>query len=582
MRRLFRYQLGAAWALLAACYSGTAREEGSAGEQGGTVASSSGGADEGEPTAGESGETGDSPTVPLVPGPTLRRLTEAEFRHSVQDLLGPVTLSTVEADAAQDGFFAVGAARVALSPAGVAQYEAALGEAVTQAFADPVALAQRLVCVPALLTDTACFRDAIAKFGRRAWRRPLTGDELDRYMAIAATIGAESGSASEALRYALWGILQSPNFLYRVELGAASPEDGGRLRFSDYELASRMAFTLWNTLPDEALLDAAEAGGLADAAGVASETTRMLADPRAKQGVENFIAELYSLWLLDEKLKDDILYPEWTPTLRAAMRDELLMRIDEVVFTAPTDFFSLYDSRKVFVNNELAAVYGLPASEPDMWRSAELAEDSPRKGLIGSGLILAMNSLPARTSATERGQFIAESLLCRTVPPPPPTVDTNLDKDEMDNEPKTLREKLEPHRVDPACSGCHNITDPLGLALEHFDTMGRYREFDQGLVIDASGDLDGLPFVDGAELATLLRGHPDAASCLVRKLYTYAAGRQPYKLEGETLLGIEDTLAGAGNRFDQLLRALVTHEDFRFANPAGSEIRPDAGEGEMP
>jgi hypothetical protein len=145
------------------------------------VASSSGGADEGEPTAGESGETGDSPKVPLVPGPTLRRLTEAEFRHSVQDLLGPVSLSTVEADAAQDGFFAVGAARVALSPAGVAQYEAALGEAVTQAFADPVALAQRLVCVPALLTDTACFRDAIAKFGRRAWRRPLTGDELDRY-----------------------------------------------------------------------------------------------------------------------------------------------------------------------------------------------------------------------------------------------------------------------------------------------------------------------------------------------------------------------------------------------------------------
>jgi hypothetical protein len=212
-----------------------------------------------------------------------------------------------------------------------------------------------------------------------------------------------------------------------------------------------------------------------------------------------------------------------------------------------------------------------------MWRAAELPEDSPRKGLIGSGLILAMNSLPARTSATERGQFIAESLLCRTVPPPPPNVDTNLDKDEMDNEPKTLREKLEPHRENPACAGCHNITDPLGLALEHFDTLGRYREFDQGLVIDASGDLDGLPFADGAELATLLRGHPDAPGCLVRKLYTYAAAHQPYGSEAETLLGIEDVMASAGNRFDQLLLALVTHDDFRFANPPGTEIRPDDG-----
>lgn len=579
MRRLFRYQLGGAWALVAACYSGAAREEGSAGEPD-SGAASSGDAEAGEPTTGAgTGDTGEAPAVPQVPGPTIRRLTEAEFRHSVQDLLGPVTLSTVEADAAQDGFFAVGAARVALSPAGVAQYEAALGDATVQAFVDPVALAGRLVCVPTLLTDTACFRDTIAKFGRRAWRRPLTGDELERYTGIAASIGAESGSASEALRYALWGILQSPNFLYRVELGTASPGDGGRLKFSGYELASRMAFTLWNTLPDEALLDAAEQGQLADAAGIAAQAARMLADPRARQGVENFIAELYSLWLLDEKLKDDLLYPEWTPTLRAAMRDELLRRIDEVVFTAPTDFLSLYDSRQVFVNNELAAVYGLPASDPDVWRSAELAVDSPRRGLIGSGLILAMNSLPARTSATERGQFIAESLLCRTVPPPPPDVDTNLDKDEMDNEPKTLREKLAPHRENPACAGCHNITDPLGLALEHFDTMGRYREFDQGLVIDASGDLDGLPFTDGAELATLLRGHPDAPGCLVRKLYTYAAGHLPYGSEAETLQGIEDVMVDAGNRFDRLLLALVTHDDFRFANPAGTEIRP---EGDMP
>ncbi|MBK9757527.1 MAG: DUF1592 domain-containing protein [Nannocystis sp.] len=577
-RQLGVVGLATACSLVLACYAGVAAD-GEVGEVGSSVTGNSGGTDAGE----SGGDTDETPAPPQVPAPTIRRLTGSEFRHSVQDLLGPVTLLDVEADSAQEGFFAVGAARVALSPAGVAQYEAALGDATAQAFADPVTLAPRLACVPALVSDTTCTRDAIASFGRRAWRRPLTGAELERYLGIAATIGAETGNASEALRYALWAILQSPNFLYRVEVGQASPADGGRLKFSAYEMASRLAFTLWNTLPDEALLDAAEREELAEPAGIAAQAARMIADPRAKQGVENFVAELYSLWLLDEKLKDDLLYPEWTPTLRAAMRDELLARIDDVVFTAPTDFFSLYDSRKVFVNNELAQVYGLPLVDPDAWRAAELAADSPRLGLIGSGLLLAMNSLPARTSATERGQFIAESLLCRTVPPPPPNVDTNLDKDDMGNEPRTLRQKLAPHRDNPACAGCHNITDPLGLALEHFDTMGRYREFDQGLVIDASGDLDGLPFADGAELATLLRGHPDAPGCLVRKLYTYAAAHPPYGSEAATLAAIEDRMVGAGNRFAELLLAMVSHDDFRFANPAGSEIKPDApGPGDMP
>lgn len=578
--------LALAFGLLApACYSGATFDSGSAGEAGtgGTGGSSSidstavTGVDSGAEAG--TGEAGDPPALPKVPGPTLRRLTTAEFKHSVEDLLGPVTLSPVEADSAQEGFFAVGNARVALSPAGVALYEKALDEATTQAFADPAHVATIVACVPALPTDTVCLRDAIASFGRRAWRRPLAAPELERYLGIATTVGAETGDAVVGLRHALWGLLQSPHFLYRVEIGA--PADDGRLAFSSYEMASRLAFTLWSTVPDEALLDAAERGELVTTAGVEAQATRMLADPRARQGVANFVRELYELWLLDEKVKDPVTFPEWTPTLRAVMRDELRARIEDIVFTAPGDFFSLYDSRKVFVNNELALLYGLPTVEPDAFREAMLPEDSARRGLIGSGLMLAMNSLPARTSATARGAFIAEALLCRTVPPPPPEVDTDLDKPDMEDPgPKTQREKLEPHRADPTCAGCHNVTDPLGLALEHFDTVGRYREFDQGLVIDASGDLDGLPFLDGAELATRLREHPEVARCLVRKLATYSAGRLPAFAELETLAALEDALGFEGNRFDRLLFALVTHDDFRFANPPGSQIAPD--EGEMP
>ena len=572
--------LALAFGLIASsCYGGSAGETSASGSSEGTaVTGVDGGAEAG---TGETGDpTGGPAAPPEVPAPTLRRLTTAEFRHSVEDLLGPVTLSPVEADSVQEGFFAVGNARVALSPAGVALYEKAIDEATTQAFADPARVATIVACVPALPTDTVCLRDAIASFGRRAWRRPLAATELEQYLGIATTVGAETGDGVVGLRHALWGLLQSPHFLYRTELGA--PADDGRLAFSSYEMASRLAFTLWSTVPDELLLDAAERGELVTTAGVEAQATRMLADPRARQGVANFVRELYELWLLDEKVKDPVTFPEWTPTLRAVMRDELRARIEDVVFTAPGDFFSLYDSRKVFVNNELALLYGLPTVLPDAFREAMLPEDSARRGLIGSGLMLAMNSLPARTSATARGAFIAEALLCRTVPLPPPEVDTDLDKPDMEDPgPRTLREKLEPHRADPACSGCHNITDPLGLALEHFDTIGRYREFDQGLVIDASGDLDGLPFLDGAELATRLREHPEVARCLVRKLATYTAGRVPAYAELETLAALEDALGFEGNRFDRLLFALVTHDDFRFAHPPGSQIAPDE-EGEMP
>ena len=554
-----------------ACAQGdSANAEGSAttttgaepGDSTGGTAPTTGGDDTGEP---------DAPTS--VPGPTLRRLTASEFTHSMQDLLGPVTLGAVEADSSQDGFFAVGASRVALSPAGVAKYEQAIGDATAQAFADPARAAQILSCLPTQLTDVVCMRDALATFGRRAWRRPLTGVELERYLGIATTIGSETGDVLVGLRHAVWALLQAPHFVYRVELGLPSADDGGRLKFTSYEMASRLAFTLWNTLPDEALLDAAEADLLADGPGVTEQALRMLADPRARQGVHNFVAELYGLWALGEKVKDDTIFPEWTPTLKAVMRDELLARVEDVVFDQPADFFSLYDGQKVFVNNELAAIYGLDPVEPDVFRAAVLPPDSPRRGLIGSALMLAMNSLPARTSATERGQFIAESLLCRTVPPPPPNVDTNLDDEEMqDPGPKTMREKLEPHRADPACSGCHNITDPLGLALEHFDTIGRFRATDQGLTIDASGELDGKYFADGAELAGLLREHPVVAACLVRKLYTYAGGRLPLAREADTLAEIEDELTLSGNRFDKLLIDLVTHDDFRFANPVGTVV----------
>jgi len=499
-----------------------------------------------------------------VAEPTLRKLTLAELTHSLHDLLGDVTVGPVEPDTDQDGFFSVGAAQVAISPSGVAKYEQVFDAATAAAFADPSHVASILACVPKDTADETCLRSAITAFGRKAWRRPLVEAEVARYLDVAVFVGGDAGDVLEGLRHAVWGMLESPNFLYRVELGEASA--AGRLEFTPYELASRLSYTLWSTLPDDALLDAAADGSLSTPEGLHDQAKRMLADPRARQGVANFVSELYGLWRLESVFKDATLYPSWTPTLPAAMREDFLRRITDVVFDDPGDFLSLYDGRKAFVNNELAKLYGLPEEAVDGFRSAELPADGMRRGLIGSGAVLAMYSLPQRTSATERGKFIAEAMLCKTIPPPPPNVDTKLADDPAIG-PQTLRQKLEPHRANPACAGCHGMMDPLGLALENFDTVGAFRDNDHGLPIDATGEVDGAPFQDAAGLAARLREHPEVAGCLVKKLATFTAGRAPVSSEEPGLAELRTELDASGNRFDELLLALVTSDDFVFAQP---------------
>ncbi len=566
-------------ASVAGCYSGSSADGGDApggdDETAGT-AGTAGTATASDPTGEDTDPGQDAP--PEIPAPTIRRLTATAYTHSVRALLGVFTLSTTETDSLKEGFFAVGNATIAVSPAGVALYEKALEQATSQGFSDAARAATVVPCVPATTDDLVCFRDSVASFGRRAWRRTLTGAEIERYLAIATTIASETGDSLAGLRHAAWGLLESPNFLYRVEIGEPAAEDPSRLQYTAYEMASRLSYTLWNTTPDDALLDAAERGDLGNPDGIRAEALRMLADARARQGVQNFVGELYSIWRLTDLSKDAATYPEWTPSLKAAIREDLLARINDVVFDAPGDFLSLYDGNKVFVTNELADLYGVPAADPDVLRAAELPADGLRRGLIGSAAILAMNSPPARTSATKRGQFIADALLCRVVPPPPPGIDLDLDKDMEGGGPKTAREQLKKHREDPACAGCHNLMDPMGLALEHFDSMGAFRPDDQGLVIDASGDLDGLPFANGSELASLLRDHPEAPMCLTRKLYTYVTGRLPVYSELELVRLLEDDLLREDNRFDQLLLSLVTRDEFRFANPEGTVIAPDQGE----
>jgi hypothetical protein len=525
----------------------------------------------GNPPAGPGGTGPVGPTT--QPIASLHKLTTVEFTNSLHDLLGsnaPVA-TQLEPDQQLDGFRSISASVVALSPMGVTQFEAAINGATRFAFSSAAQAAMVLSCVPTSATDAACPLDQVlGTFGRRAFRRPMTPADVARYVAVATDIAKEPGSnILIGLKYAVSAILQSPDFLYRVELGVPSSADGGRKKYTDFEMASRLASLLWVSVPDEALLNAAAGGKLATAAGVLAQAKTMIASQKAHQSFANFANDLYGMdessgTPLTTTFKDPKFYPNWTKTLPLAMEQELLMRIDDVAFTA--DYLSLYDSPVAFVNNELAQIYGVPKDAVDGFRKVTLPSGSTRLGLLGSGAILASNGLPQRTSPTLRGRFVAQQLLCKTVPDPPPNV--NIAVLDMLPAGSSVKATLEEHRKNPACATCHAIMDPIGLALENFDSVGVYRTTENNVPIDASGVLDGVAFKDEVSLGTALRNHPDAASCFVGKLYQQAQGRASLPLDETVIAGLTKKFDTGGRRADQLLLDIVSSDAYRFVEIA--------------
>jgi hypothetical protein len=391
-----------------------------------------------------------------------------------------------------------------------------------------------------------------------------------RYLGVATDIAQEpGGSILVGLKYAVSAILQSPEFLYRVELGVPSPADGGRSKYTDFEMASRLASLLWGSVPDEALLDAAASGKLSTPEGVLAQANAMISSQKAHQSFNDFANDLYGMdpssgMPLSTTFKDPKFYPNWTTTLPTAMQQELTMRIDDAAFNG--DYLSLYDSQVVFVNNELAKIYGLPPAAVDGFRKVTLDAGSPRLGLLGSAAMLAANGLPQRTSPTLRGRFVAEQLLCKTVPPPPDNVNLGA----LDTLPpgSSVRAVLEAHRKNPGCAACHALMDPIGLGLENFDSVGASRTMENAAPIDATGDLDGVAFKDEASLSTALRNHPNAAACFVTKLYEHAQGRAPVDVDAAVIASLSKQFDDKGHHANQLLVDIVSSDAYRFVEIA--------------
>lgn len=567
--------LSSALILVAACNAGQIGEP-----SGGPDDSASADADRQQPGAADptepagpadmSGSQSDPKPGMFEPAPaTLRKLTVEQYQNSVHDVLGadlqlPPEIS-LEADASQNGFFAVAASNATISPAAAEKLEQAAYALAAQALTS--ARRARLVpCKPAATSDSKCAETFLKSFGRRAFRRPLSADELARYTKIADSSAQALGDFYQGLEFAVAGVLQSPNFLFRVELGEPDPGDKTRLRYTGYELATRLSYALWNTTPDEELLSAADSGRL-DAATLARQAERLLGDVRAQVALDNFHSERLGLVELPNLSKDASLIGEISDGLRDALRDDVLRTFADVSSGAGKDALSVFDSRVAYLNADLAKLYGQPspaAKSGSGLSRVELGDDAHRLGLLGKPAFLALTSHSAETSPTLRGKYIRERILCQSIPAPPPNVVPVLG--EPDPDAPTMRDRLKAHATDPGCASCHTQMDPLGLALEHFDAVGRYRADDKGHALDTRGNLDGTTFDGAVALSKLLRADPRTAECLVRQAYRYALGHVEDAGEEPQIEALASAFGSSGHDLSALFRSLAASDAFRYAS----------------
>jgi hypothetical protein len=504
---------------------------------------------------------------PYQPAPgALRRLTRTQFRNAVRDVFGlDVDTNELDSDNYTGNFAVVGASSVVTSERGVEQYQTAIEGAVAGVFGDAAKRAAFVGCTPSGSAGDACVRGFIQTLGLRAWRRPLESAEVDRLAAIATTAATQLGSPFEGARWATVALFTSPHFLYRPELGTAAAD--GALRFTAYEQASRLAFLIWNSLPDAALLEQAANGALGTAAGLRSAAARLLGTPAGREAVGAFAEEYLRLDRIATQAKDPQ-FAEYTAALQTAMARDMRGTWEVLAFDDKASALELFSTFKVVVNADLAKLYGLDATglTATTFEVRSLPANGPRRGILSKAAFLSAFANQKEGSPTLRGKFMREAFLCGSVPPPPGDVALMLVEPPADM-PLTKRQRLEIHRTAPTCNACHGLMDPLGLPLESFDAIGRYRTVDHGLPIDPSGDFDGKPVTDSSSLGAAVGANASVAQCLVRKYYSYAVGHEQRDVDASVLNALVSSFTASGFALQDLVLDVVSNDAFSSVAP---------------
>ena len=420
-------------------------------------------------------------------------------------------------------------------------------------------------CRPATAADEAdCAATIISGLTRRAYRRPVSFTDIEMPLAFYER-GRADGDFEAGIEFALRALLTGPEFLFRIERDPDGVPAGAAYALSDVELASRLSFFLWSSIPDDALLDAAEAGQLGDPAVLERQIQRMLADPRAVTLTTNFADQWLYLRNLETAEPNLRLFPDFDDNLRRGFRQETQQLVGSIV-SEDRSVVDLLNADYTFLNERLARHYGIPGVYGNHFRRVDLPADSVRRGLLGHGSILTVTSYATRTSPVLRGKWILDTLLGMPPPAPPANVPP-LDEPEPGVAARSMRERMEAHRVNPACAACHQLMDPAGLSMENFDAIGRWRDRSEDWTpIDAAGSIPGGGGFEGvAGLRDTLLARPEIfVGAMTEKLLTYALGRGLDHHDGAAVRRIVRTAAGDDYRFSSLVLGIVESTPFQM------------------
>jgi hypothetical protein len=498
---------------------------------------------------------GPAPAV-ISEAPVMRRLTLRQFEAAVSDLFGDglVLPTSLEPDTNIDGLLNIGAGVTSVSPWGTERYEDAAYLLAEQALADDAWRTDHIGCTT---FETACVDDFVATFGRTVYRRPLVDAEISRIRDVIDLVATDSGDFELGMQYGIAALLQSPYFIYRMENGDG---DGERL-LDDWEVATRLSFLLWNTIPDDALLDAAANGDLTTDSGLREHAERMMKGERFRDGVRAVFTDILGLYALDDLSKDPLIFAHAGADLGPNAREETLLGLEALIVDEDRDFRLWMTSQRTFINRPLAALYGVPAPVAEGFGEAYLELSGGRRGLLGQASILSLHAHSGSSSATRRGAFVLTTLLCLSIPPPPADVDTSIP--EADAVSPTLRLRLLSHQEDPVCATCHIPMDGVGLGLENFDGVGQWRDTENGATIDPSGAVDQTPFSDAWELGQVIADDPAFGDCMTRHLYSFTTGQTIGIGQEDVVAWLGESFVSNGHSYKALMLETVLSPGFR-------------------
>jgi hypothetical protein len=507
---------------------------------------------------------------------SLRRLTEQEYRNSIADIFGKEieVRGSFEPTKRTGGLEAASTALLSVTPVGLESFNKMAGDIAAQVTAEKYRA--KLPCTPKdpKAPDDVCAREILSHYGLLLFRRPLTAAELDNPVGLLHSITERTNDFYAGLHYGLSMLLQLPDFLFRKEVAIPSA-DGKSGTLDSYSRATRLSFLMWNTTPDAELLRAAGNGEFNTSAGLAKQVDRLIASPRLEVGMRAFFDDMLELDTFDTVSKDSLLYPKWGSAMATSAREETLRTVISLTLHDNGDIRDLMTTRQTYIDRRLAMLYGAAFPFTGDWVKYEFPAASGRSGILTQISMLSMFSHPGRSSPTKRGVAINEIFLCSPTPEPPNNVDFSV-VNNPNSSMKTLRERLMAHATNPTCAACHQRSDPVGLSLEAFDTIGGYRTTENGEPINVSATIQGHTFSGAQELGQYMHDNPRYPACVARKLYSYSRG-----LKSSSVDDFQDAykaFQNSGFRLRALLKSMAVSDSFYAVGPPENQSVSDSTE----